>query len=120
MSRANLVYVGIKSIAIALDHAAGNIVWETHLKGCGSVHLILDGDNLYATTQGEVFCLDPENGSGRWSNPLKGHGLGLASIAVRSANAETLAAIANLMAEEERRRAEQSSAAAAATTGPSA
>ncbi|MDB6109538.1 MAG: Pyrrolo-quinoline quinone [Pedosphaera sp.] len=108
MSNAKLIFVGIKGTAIALDRATGQIVWQTHLKGSGFVQLVLDGDQLYATAQGEVFCLNPATGDPRWNNPLKGYGLGLASIAVRDGVGS---AEANLIAEEERRRAEQASAA---------
>ena len=38
-------------------------------------------DEIYATTKGEVFCLDPGTGQIRWHNPLKGMGTGLVSIA---------------------------------------
>ena len=82
MPNANLVYVGIRGTAIALDSATGGVIWQTHLKGSDFVHLVLEGENLYATTRGEVFCLDPATGEGRWNNPLKGYGWGLASIAV--------------------------------------
>jgi outer membrane protein assembly factor BamB len=108
MANANMMFVGIKGTAIALDRGTGQILWQTHLKGSAFVHLVLDGDQLYATTQGEVFCLDPATGDPRWNNPLKGYGLGLASIAVRNGSGGM---DANLIAEEERRRAEQASAA---------
>jgi len=42
-------------------------------RGCaGRLHL--------ATTRGEAFCLSPASGQIRWHNPLKGFGLGLATI----------------------------------------
>jgi outer membrane protein assembly factor BamB len=110
MAEANLVYVGIKGTAVALDGATGGIVWQTRLKGGDFVHLVLARGNLLATTYGEIFCLDPATGEVRWKNPLKGFGLGLASIAARGGpqDAEVI-----LLAEQERRRAAQDSAAAA-------
>lgn len=81
----DLVFVGIKGNAIALNQSTGAIVWQTPLTSGlsgGFVYLVLDAQNLYATVAGEVFCLDPVTGEIRWHNPLKGMGLGLASIAV--------------------------------------
>jgi outer membrane protein assembly factor BamB len=100
MSIDNMVFVGIKGTAIALDRSTGKILWQTHLTGSSFVQLVLDGDNLYATTQGEVFCLDPITGDGRWHNELKGYGLGLASI-VTAKGANCSGTI--LMAEENQR-----------------
>jgi outer membrane protein assembly factor BamB len=116
MPEHNLVFVGIKGAAIALDATTGRILWETHLEGSSFVHLVLDGENLYATTQGEVFCLDPVTGEPRWHNPLKGYGLGLASL-VTSRGAVGLGAV---LAAEELLRAEQQSSAAAAVAASAA
>jgi outer membrane protein assembly factor BamB len=112
----NMVFVGIKGTAIALEAATGTIIWETHLEGSGFVHLVLDGENLYATTQGEVFCLNPLTGDPRWHNRLKGYGLGLASL-VTSQSVNTAGAL--LMAEEAL-RAEQAASASANTGVPPA
>jgi len=62
--------------------------------------------SLYATSHGELFCLDPATGSLRWQNPLKGLGLGLITLAV-SGNQQT-----TVMSEKQRR--DQAAAAAAA------
>ena len=67
----DLVFVGIKANAIALNRSTGAIVWQTPLPaglGGGFVHLVLDAENLYATTSGEIFCLDPATGQIRWRN----------------------------------------------------
>ncbi|MDB6121069.1 MAG: hypothetical protein JWQ71_62 [Pedosphaera sp.] len=116
MSKDNLVFVGIKGTAIALDRETGQIVWETHLESSGFVHLVLDGENLYATTQGEVFCLNATTGNPRWHNRLKGYGLGLASLVTPKGTND---AGALLMAEEVI-RAEQAASASASTTVPAA
>src|SRR4051812_13828910 len=79
-----MLFVGIKGTALALHRATGHPIWQTPLTGSSFVYVILDGDDLFATTQGEVFCLDPATGQIRWNNPLKGFGLGIASIAVRN------------------------------------
>jgi len=69
------------------------------------VNVVLDGENLYATTQGEIFCIDPKTGEGHWHNQLKGYGFGLISIA--GEGIETTPAL--LLAEEKRRRDQRSS-----------
>jgi len=84
MQSDELVFVGIKGSAMALNRADGTIVWQNHLAGSGFVNLVLEGDNLYATAQGEVFCLDPVTGRYRWHNALRGYGWGIASIVVRN------------------------------------
>jgi outer membrane protein assembly factor BamB len=91
----DLIYVGIKGTALALDRATGEEVWRTELKGSDFVNLVLDGGDLLASARGEIFCLDPTSGEIRWNNPLRGLGWGLAAFAGSSTAA---------MAEEERRR----------------
>jgi len=81
MPQPNTIFVGIKGSVVALNSHTGEEVWSVHLKGQSFVNVVLDGDNLYATTQGEIFCLDPSSGEGRWHNKLKGLGLGLVTIA---------------------------------------
>ena len=100
----DFLFVGIKGHVMALDRATGTERWKTKLKGSDFVHLVTDGQRLYATAQGEVFCLDGATGSVLWRNQLKGMGLGLASlVAADSAGAEGGADA--LMAEMKRRRA---------------
>ena len=115
MPRSKIIYLGIKGSVIAMDAATGGQLWTVHLKGSDFVNVVLDSDNLYATTQGEIFCLDPATGEGRWQNELKGLGWGLVSIA-----GEGIAANPSLLqAEEKRRQDEQSSNAATSTSAAS-
>lgn len=86
MRSSKYVFVGIRGTVVALDKETGEIIWETHLNGDEFVHLVLDGNYLYATTHGEIFCVEPGTGRVRWGNPLKGYGAGVASIAVRAAS----------------------------------
>ena len=51
------------------------------MKGSDFVNVALQDGDLYATTKGELFCLDPTTGGVRWQNPLKGFGTGLITIA---------------------------------------
>ena len=45
------------------------------------VNVVLDSGKLFATSAGEISCLDPLTGDVLWHNPLKGFGIGLATIA---------------------------------------
>jgi outer membrane protein assembly factor BamB len=81
MNTRDLIYVGIRGSVVALNRATGAQVWATHLKGSDFVNVVLDEDRLLAITHGEIFCLDPVQGNSLWHNPLKGFGLGLATLA---------------------------------------
>jgi outer membrane protein assembly factor BamB len=108
MKSSDLVFIGIKGSVIALNRATGQQVWATHLKGSDFVNVVVDEDAVLATCYGEIFCLNPLTGDARWHNPLKGFGLGLATIAAEhnqgSGNAPAIAA--------KRRRDEQAAASA--------
>lgn len=104
-----IVHIGIKGTALALDRLTGAEIWRTPLKGAGFVNLVLDGGDLFATTKGEVFCLDPVNGQIRWNNPMRGMGLGLATIATPGASPQTV--LAEFIQQQE-------AAAAASSTPP--
>ena len=106
-----IIYLGVKGSVVAIDSATGQAVWSTELKGAEFVNVILDGNNLFATTRGEIFCLDPNGGGIRWHNPLKGYGLGLITIA-----GDGIPQNAVPGAEKRRRDQEQASASAAAAT----
>jgi outer membrane protein assembly factor BamB len=60
--------------------------------GIGAIAYGLDND-LYASTKGEIFCLDPRTGQVLWHNPLKGMGLGLVCIAAPGSQPYLSAAI---------------------------
>jgi outer membrane protein assembly factor BamB len=81
MKTSELVFVGIRGSLVALNRATGEQVWATRLKGYDFVNVVLDGEELFATAAGEIFCLDPLAGDALWHNPLKGFGTGLATIA---------------------------------------
>ncbi|MBI5387710.1 MAG: PQQ-binding-like beta-propeller repeat protein [Verrucomicrobia bacterium] len=113
MPASKVIFVGIKGTVLALDAASGEQVWSRHLKGGEFVNVLLDGDHLYASTHGEVFCLDPRTGQCRWHNKLPGMGWGLVSIATENGfNTAFLA----LMEEKRRREAASASAASTAST----
>ena len=81
MKTSDLVFIGIKGSVIALERATGQQVWATHLKGLQFVNVLLEDGAIFASCCGEIFCLDPLTGKAQWHNPLKGFGLGLATIA---------------------------------------
>ena len=81
MARPKVIYLGIKGSVIALNVENGQQLWATTLKGSEFVNVVFERSNVYATTRGEIFCLDPQTGIIRWQNPLKGYGWGLVSIA---------------------------------------
>ncbi len=105
----DFVFIGIKGSVIALNRRTGQQAWATHLKGSGFVNVVLDDDVVLATCSGEVFCLEPMSGKGLWHNPLKGFGLGLATVAT-----EKSSAVGNTMAQAEQQRRDEAAAAAAA------
>jgi len=98
----NLLYIGVKGTALALDRATGQEVWRTPLKGSDFVNVALVDGHLYATSRGELFCLDAATGKIRWNNRLAGFGWGLVSIASADGQAVLL---------QEKRRQEQAAAA---------
>jgi outer membrane protein assembly factor BamB len=108
-----LIYLGIKGAVVAKDADTGRQIWERPLKGNDFVNLVLDGDNLYAATHGEIFCLDSRSGAVRWHDPLKGRGWGLVGIAVEGAPTSA----APVLSAEKRRRDAQAAAAAGAAAG---
>ena len=101
MAASKIIYLGIKGTVIALDSSSGAQIWATSLVGSEFVNVVLDGDNLYATTHGEIFCLDPIDGKNRWHNKLKGFGYGLCSVASETITPGNLL---NLFAEFKRQR----------------
>lgn len=107
-----LLFVGIKGSVVALNRSTGQQVWATHLAGMDFVNVIVQGGKIFATAQGEIFCLDPLTGAGLWHNQLKGLGRGLVTIAT----ADTLQNGPTPALAEKRRRDEEAAAGAAAAT----
>ena len=111
-NKPNLVYAGIKGSVIAFDQKSGTRIWEAGLAGRAFVTLLVDGDRIFAATQGEIFCLRAADGEVLWHDPLRGYGLGLMSVATQngSSNPSTTAA-------EQTQQDESASGAAAAAVG---
>jgi len=77
----NLLYIGVKGTALAVDRSTGREVWRTPLKGSDFVNVVLDREELFAATKGEVFRLDPRSGAVIWHNTMTGFGWGLITFA---------------------------------------
>ena len=107
MKTSDLVYVGIGGSVVALNRATGERVWSTHLKGRNFVNVLLEDGKILATCGGEIFCLDPITGDGLWHNPLRGLGMGLATIATATRSSGVAMA-------EQQQRDDQAAAGAAA------
>jgi outer membrane protein assembly factor BamB len=112
MKISDLVFIGIKGSVVALNRATGGQEWTTTLKSGDFVNVVLHDKAVLAACHGEIYCLDPFTGEIRWHNPLKGFGVGLATIATEHdpgiGNASALA--------EKRRSDEQAAASTAAVT----
>ena len=109
-----LVYVGIKAHVIAFHRKTGAEVWRTQLpakyrSSASFVNVVRDADGLFATCGGEVFALDPRSGTILWTDPLKGLGTGLVTLATDLGGASQTAVLAESVHQQ------QAAAAAAAT-----
>ena len=111
--RISLVYVGIKSSVVAFDRKTGDERWRVALpakykSSASLVNVVRDSDGLFVTCAGELFALDPQTGSLRWRQPLKGLGTGLVSVATDLGGSTTFSVIA-----EAKRQSDAAAAAAA-------
>lgn len=104
------VFIGIRGSVVALNGATGEQLWATHLKGGDFVNIVVQDKTILATCYGEIFCLDKLTGEGRWQNPLKGFGRGLATIATDASPGG-----ANALSLAEKRRRDEEAAASAGT-----
>ncbi len=112
MKTLELVFVGIKGSVVALNRETGEQVWAQRLVSTDFVNVVVENERVFATTYGEIFCLDPVTGDVLWHNKLKGYGIGLATIATF----ENIGSGSKTAMAEKRRRDEESAAAAAVTT----
>lgn len=78
----DLVFVGLNRRVHALDRYSGELVWSWKAPRTTSIPtILLDGDRLIVGINGYIYCLDPLFGQLVWENPLKGMGVGVASLA---------------------------------------
>jgi outer membrane protein assembly factor BamB len=117
MKTRELMFLGIKGYVLALRVDSGVQVWAAKL-GSGFVNVMIQNERIFALCQGEISCLDPLSGKQLWHNPLKGYGVGLATMAYQqTANGSSLPAQAEQMLQEEQNA---SSAALTATMASAA
>ncbi|MDB6041013.1 MAG: Pyrrolo-quinoline quinone [Verrucomicrobiales bacterium] len=116
----NVVYIGIQGTVIALDRSNGNEVWRTHLKGSDFVNVILDHDEVLASTSGEMFCLGLSDGQILWNNRLKGLGHGLVTMATQTSAPQLAAMSEKLMRDQQAARNAASSASVTAAVSQTA
>ena len=107
-----LIFVGFRGYAMALNRDTGEMVWCNSQMHSGYVSMLLDGDRLIVSTNGYMYCLDPMTGKILWHNPLTGYGMGVAHlVSVRGQSSQVL--LAEAAADEQSR---QSAGSANATT----
>jgi glucose dehydrogenase len=75
-----LLYIGVYNSVLAIDTRDGSEVWRAKLGGMSFVNVHWDGEDLFATTKGELFRLDPKSGAVVWHNKLKGLGHGVVTM----------------------------------------
>lgn len=77
------IFLGIGGKVLALRVIDGQEIWRQKLAtlASGVTGVILLGDRLYATCQGELSCLDPATGHIHWQNTLPGMGTGFIALA---------------------------------------
>jgi outer membrane protein assembly factor BamB len=112
MKTTDLIFIGIRGSVVALNRNTGVQEWATHLKGYSFVNVVVEDDRVIATCYGEAFCLEPLNGGKLWHNPLKGFGMGLATIATEHNPGGGFAPLL----EEKRRRDQQTASSSTAAT----
>jgi outer membrane protein assembly factor BamB len=103
------LFLGINSHVVCLSKNSGEQQWKTKLKSSSITNVYFENNAVFAYSGGHLFCLNADDGTITWENPLKGLGYGTCIIASEHQNS---AIIANQIA------AQQATAAAsiAATT----
>lgn len=108
-----MLFVGIYNSVVALDTRDGNEVWRVKLGGMSLVNVFWDGEELFASSKGEVFQLDRKSGQVLWHNKMKGLGTGFVTLAsTRAPGVSTQQVVA-----EAHRAAQASHAAGAGAAG---
>jgi outer membrane protein assembly factor BamB len=93
MKTTDLMYVGFRKRVAALNRKTGEIVWEWQASsGSSYLTLLVDGDILIVSVDGYMYGLQTSSGRELWSNPMKGFGIGIASLASANGSAQNVAA----------------------------
>ena len=112
MSVNDLVFVGLNGRVIALHQDTGDLVWKwaPTTTTAGFVAFVVDGNRLFVSDNGYIYCLDALTGEELWHNPLTGFGTGIAVVATATAGSGQPPAAAAAIAAQQ---AAQSAAASA-------
>jgi outer membrane protein assembly factor BamB len=83
MSLQDLLFVGFNGRVVALEQRSGELVWDWKCpKPVGQmVAVLVQGERIYASSDGYTYCLDAISGEQLWDNPLKGMGTGVPCLA---------------------------------------
>ena len=84
MRKAPSILLGVRSHVVSIDATSGTELWRTKLKSSQLVTIYPRGDRIFAGAAGELFCLEPSNGSILWHNGLKRLGFGIVCFAAES------------------------------------
>jgi outer membrane protein assembly factor BamB len=91
MTADQLIFVGFRGYAMALDRDTGEVVWCNSQLHSGYVSMLLDGDRLIVSCDGYMYCLHPLSGEIIWHNPLSGYGTGVTHLtSVRGQGSQTV------------------------------
>jgi outer membrane protein assembly factor BamB len=107
-----LVFVGLNGRVIALQRDTGDLVWKWAPKTttAGFVAFVVDGDRLFVSDNGYIYCLDAVTGEVLWHNPLTGFGTGIAMVATATAAGGQPTAAAAAMAAQQAAQSASSAA----------
>lgn len=107
----DLVFVGFNRRVVALHRDDGGLIWDWKSPaGSGFPAVLLDGDRLIVSVQGYTYCLDPITGEQLWANPLKGMGVGTATIASIYGTTGSTAAAAIIVQQQQQHSAQHGAA----------
>ena len=77
----DVLFVGMGGAVYALNKLTGVRLWRTALGGAGPVLILVEENQLYASTAGHVCRIDPTTGNLLWDNAMPGAGFGLGILA---------------------------------------
>lgn len=83
MSLQDLLFVGFNGRVVALAQRTGGLVWEWKCPKPSKqmMAVLVQGDRIFASSEGYTYCLDALSGVELWDNPLKGLGTGVPCLA---------------------------------------
>lgn len=92
LTSSDVLVVGTRGYLLAFEKSTGKPLWKYQFErsfwatGSGYVVTLVDGNNLFASCYGKIYCFDLLKGSLRWKDDLKGKGFGVVSFAVLGAS----------------------------------